>query len=70
MLKRLPLFGQIGHWISQQNQFTVSRGGRYINEKLSKANKSVFLKLSISKNGTFEIIEKLSISKNASNFSR
>ena len=52
----------------------MGRGGPYIDEKLSKADKSFFSEiignLSISKNGNFEIIEKLSISENASNLVR
>ena len=51
-----------------------SRGQRYIGKKLSNADKLALVKLSaklsISKNWNFEIIEKLSISENASNLVR
>ena len=50
------------------------RGQRYIGKKLSNADKLALVKLSaklsISKNWNFEIIEKLSISENASNLVR
>ena len=53
---------------------TLGRGQRYIGKKLSNADKLAFVnlsaKLSISKNWNFEIIEKLSISENASNLVR
>ena len=64
----------VGILSKKKHVWPPGRGQRYIRKKLSDADKSAFVKLSaklsISKNWNFEIIEKLSISKNASNLVR
>ena len=56
------------------SESVINRGQRYTGKKLLNADKLALVKLSaklsISKNWNFEIIEKLSLSENASNLFR